>query len=225
MVSHEYRTPLAAILTSSTILQDYNDRLSDERRKSHFSTIQIQVHRLTDLLEQVLQINKAESVGLELHRDMVDFVTFCRELVDSACQLNPLRRIEFNVIGEPVEVGMDVKLIRQIISNLLSNALKYSPEEGTIWLTLTFEPEQVILEVRDEGIGIPEEDQSQLFTMYHRAKNVGDIQGTGLGLAIIKQAVEAHEGTISVESEVGKGTAFQVAIPLQNSEVSTDQKT
>lgn|GEM_PF-603797 len=222
MVSHEYRTPLAAILTSSTILQDYNDRLTDERRKSHFSTIQIQVRRLTDLLEQVLQINKAESVGLEVHRDMIDFVAFCRELVENVRQLNPFRQLDFVIDGDPVDVSVDSELIRQIVSNLLSNALKYSPEEGTIWLTLTFEPEQVILEVRDEGIGIPEEDQSQLFSMYHRAKNVGDIQGTGLGLAIIKQAVEAHQGTISVESEVGKGTAFQVAFPLQNSEVSTE---
>lgn len=222
MVSHEYRTPLAAILSSSSILQDYNHRLSDERRNAHFSTIQTQIHRLTDLLEQVLQINKAESVGLELHREMVDFVNFCRELVENARQLNMHRRIDYAVMGEPVEVGVDIKLIRQIINNLLSNALKYSPAGGTIWLTLTFEPEQVILEVQDEGIGIPEEDREQLFTMYHRAKNVGEIQGTGLGLAIIKQAVEAHEGTITVESEVGRGTTFQVMIPLSSLSPTTD---
>lgn len=219
MVSHEYRTPLAAIMTSSTILQDYNDRLTDERRKAHFSTIQTQVHRLTDLLEQVLQINKAESVGLELNREIIDIVAFCRELVENMHQLNGQRRIEFIVLGQPVLVNADMKLIRQIINNLMSNALKYSPAEGTIWVTLSFEAEQLLLEVQDEGIGIPKEDQEQLFTMYHRAKNVGDIQGTGLGLVIIKQAVEAHEGTISVESQVGKGTTFQIALPLRNGEL------
>lgn len=219
MVSHEYRTPLAAIMTSSTILQDYNHRLTDERRKAHFTTIQTQVHRLTDLLEQVLQINKAESVGLELNREIIDIVAFCRELVENMGQLNAQRRIEFMVIGQPVLVNADMKLIRQIINNLMSNALKYSPVEGTIWVTLTFEEEQLLLEVQDEGIGIPKEDQEQLFTMYHRAKNVGDIQGTGLGLVIIKQAVEAHEGTISVESQVGKGTNFQVVLPLRNGEL------
>lgn len=219
MVSHEYRTPLAAIMTSSTILQDYNDRLTDERRKAHFSTIQTQVHRLTDLLEQVLQINKAESVGLELNLEDIDMVAFCRELVENMRQLNGQRRIEFIVIGQPVLFNADMKLMRQIINNLMSNALKYSPIEGIIWVTLSFETEQLLLEVQDEGIGIPKEDQKQLFTMYHRAKNVGNIQGTGLGLVIIKQAVEAHEGTISVESQVGKGTTFQVALPLRNGEL------
>ncbi|MEP7291437.1 MAG: PAS domain S-box protein [Chloroflexota bacterium] len=214
MVSHEYRTPLAAILTSTTLLQDYYHRLTEERKLAHFSTIQIQVQRLTELLEQVLQINKAESIHLEFRRELIDFDSFCRDTIENVRQISPTQQIEYTVIGSPVEVGVDVKLARQIITNLLSNALKYSPKAGTIWLNLAFENHQVILTVRDEGIGIPEDDQNQLFTMYHRARNVGDIQGTGLGLVIIKQAVDAHEGTISVESAVGQGTTFTVTLPI-----------
>jgi PAS domain S-box-containing protein len=213
MVSHEYRTPLASILTSSSLLQDYAERLTEERRRSHFGTIQTQVQRLTELLEQVLQINKAESIHLEFKREMIDFVAFCREAVESARQISPKQHIEFAVEGEAVDIGVDVKLLRQIVTNLLSNALKYSPNDATIWMNLVFESDQVMLTVKDEGIGIPEEDLDRLFTMYHRAKNVGDIQGTGLGLAIIKQAVEAHDGTISVESTLGVGTTFAVTLP------------
>lgn len=214
MVSHEYRTPLASILTSSSLLQDYADRLTEERRRSHFGTIQTQVQRLTELLEQVLQINKAESIHLEFKREWIDFVAFCREAVESAREISPKQHVEFTVEGEPSEVGVDIKLLRQIVTNLLSNALKYSPNDATIWMSLMFEPDQVVMTVKDEGIGIPEGDLDRLFTMYHRAKNVGDIQGTGLGLAIIKQAVEAHDGTISVESTLDVGTTFTVTLPI-----------
>jgi PAS domain S-box-containing protein len=214
MVSHEYRTPLAAIMTSSSILKDYSERMTPERRVSHLETIQTQVQHLTELLDEVLQINKAETIQIEFRREKVDFVAFCRDVVRNVQQISPARQIDFTVSGDPLEVGIDTKLARQIIGNLLSNALKYSPEEKPVRLAMNFEPEQVVLKVRDEGIGIPPEDQEQLFQVYHRARNVGSIQGTGLGLVIIKQAIDAHGGSISVESTLGQGTTFTVALPI-----------
>lgn len=214
MVSHEYRTPLASILTSSTLLKDYHERMSSERRVEHLKTIQTQVERLTEMLDEVLQINKAEAVALELHRELTDLVQLCQSAVENSRQISPTRQIDYQVSGTPVALDIDGKLVRQIISNLLSNALKYSPEERPVWVSLAFETEQVVLKVRDEGIGIPLEDQAQLFSLYHRARNVGDIQGTGLGLAIIKQAVDAHHGTILVDSAAGAGTTFTIALPI-----------
>lgn len=214
MVSHEYRTPLAIILSSSSLLKDYSHRLTEEQKLARLQTIQTQVHRLTELLDEVLQINKAESIQLEFRRETIDFVLFCRDLVNNSQQISPKHQIEFSVSGEPVEVGADIKLLRQIVSNLLSNAIKYSPETSTIWFDIIFGNDQVSLVVKDQGIGIPEEDQEHLFTTYHRARNVGNIQGTGLGLAIMKQAVEAHQGTLSVESRVGTGTTFTIALPI-----------
>ncbi len=213
MVSHEYRTPLAGILTSSSLLKDYHERMSVQRRIEHLETIQTQVQRLTELLDEVLQINKAESVQLEFRRETVQLVSFCQGVIENIRQISPARRVDFAVSGVPVDVEVDTKLFRQIIGNLLSNALKYSPEDRAIWVSLAFETGQVVLKVRDEGIGIPLEDQAQLFSLYHRARNVGEIQGTGLGLAIIKQAVDAHHGTIAVESAPGAGTTFTIALP------------
>jgi signal transduction histidine kinase len=112
---------------------------------------------------------------------------------------------------------MDEKLLRQILENLLSNAIKYSPSGGNVELTLSDFSNQAVFQIRDHGIGIPAEDQQQLFETFHRATNVGTIAGTGLGLAIVKRCVDIHQGQITVESEVGVGTTFTVTLPIYNS--------
>ncbi len=111
---------------------------------------------------------------------------------------------------------LDKKLIRRIINNLVSNAIKYSPDDTTIVITLTYAAEMLALTVRDEGIGIPADDINHLFEPFHRAVNVGTISGTGLGLVIAKEAVELHGGSISLETQVGIGTTFTVRIPLES---------
>jgi signal transduction histidine kinase len=113
---------------------------------------------------------------------------------------------------------MDEKLLRQILENLLSNAMKYSSSGSRVEFTLSYLETQVVFQIRDRGIGIPNEDQQRLFETFHRATNVGTIAGTGLGLAIVKKCVDIHQGQIAVESEIGVGTTFTVTLPIYNLE-------
>jgi signal transduction histidine kinase len=123
-------------------------------------------------------------------------------------------KLEYTVSEGSHEVELDRKLIRQIINNLVSNAIKYSPEGKVIRINLEYTASEVILKISDEGIGIPEADLRHLFEPFHRATNVGTISGTGLGLVITREAVELHSGTIGVESQQGVGTTFIIRIPI-----------
>jgi PAS domain S-box-containing protein len=213
MISHEFRTPLATIQSSTDLVKHYGPKMSAERKDDHLNTIQSQVQHLTTMLDDILTISKAESVGLDFKPKSADLYALCSGLV-SEHQQNAAdsRRIVFS--GTPITAVVDEKLLRQAIGNLLSNAVKYSPEGSSIYLDLTRKQEQVTICVRDQGIGIPKEDQEQLFQTFHRAENVGNVTGTGLGLAITRHAVELHGGSIRVESEVGAGTTFTVTLPL-----------
>jgi len=110
---------------------------------------------------------------------------------------------------------MDEKLLRHILSNLISNAIKYSPQGGTVSFDVTCNADAVLFRISDQGIGIPEEDLPHLFESFYRAGNVGNVSGTGLGLSIVKRSVDRHGGIIEVESLPGKSTTFRVTIPLQ----------
>ncbi len=214
MVSHEFRTPLAAIQTSGDLLKYYWDRMSEERKREHLEKIEAQIRLLTGMLEDILMISKAEVVGEDYRPERIDVEPLCRALVDELrTAFGAHQAIHVSVYGQARSVEADPKLLRQAVANLLSNAIKYSPEGSSIYLNLFYEPDQIRLQVRDNGIGIPKEDQKRLFDLFHRAENVGNRQGTGLGLAIVKRSVEAHGGTIQVQSEIGKGTVFTIAIP------------
>lgn len=217
-ISHEYRTPLAIIQSSSSLLRQYYRRLSDERRLEHFEKIQSQIGRMIELLDEVLEINKSEVVGIEFNPVLADVKAFCTEIVKDYELVSTTHQLKFTTSGPPKLIHVDKKLFRQIASNLISNAIKYSPDGSTIQIILIFGEQNIYFRVIDEGRGIPREDIPNLFTVFHRASNVGQVAGTGLGLAIVKRAVEAHEGTITVSSELGKGTTFSVSIPiLENS--------
>jgi signal transduction histidine kinase len=124
------------------------------------------------------------------------------------------RDIELRMTAvDPLMVELDPKLFQRVLENLLTNALKYSPEDTPIHLELDDADEQVVIQIRDHGIGIPKEDMPGLFEAFHRANNVGDRQGTGLGLAIVKRAVDAHHGTVVVETELDAGTNFRITLP------------
>ena len=214
MVSHEFRTPLAMIQSSSDLLKFYSDRLNNERKLEHLDAIQLQVKRLTGLLDEILVISRAESVGLEFHLEQTDLQVFCNSIVQEFQVMAATHRVDFSITGDCVLAYIDTKLIRQALTNLLLNAVKYSSEGSTVHLMLSCTPAHALIRITDQGIGIPEEDQKDLFEIFHRARNVGAIQGTGLGLAIVKQAVEAHGGTIGVESKIGVGTTFTITLPL-----------
>jgi PAS domain S-box-containing protein len=214
MVSHEFRTPLAIILSSVGLLQRYNNRMEDEKRLEHLQQIQTQVGHLAGLLDDVLTLSRAEALGISITGETVDLEVFCNEIVKEIQQTTQKHEIQYTVSGKNRPIMIDMKLLRQAITNLLSNAVKYSPQGGLVTLNLIYENDQVVITCKDQGIGIPEADQKRLFEVFHRARNVGNIPGTGLGLPIVKRAIEAHGGTITVESEVGTGTTLILRIPF-----------
>ena len=149
----------------------------------------------------------------------LDLVSFCRQLVEELQLLADRQQtIEFSYSGTNTEVYVDKKLLRQVSTNLLSNALKYSAQNSKIDFQLTFAEEGVIFQIQDRGIGIPPEDRSKLFEPFHRGNNVGSLPGTGLGLAIVKKSVDLQQGEIRVESQLGVGSTFIVKLPLKKAE-------
>lgn len=215
MVSHEFRTPLASIQSSTELVSHYADRMDETRKQEHFGQIIAQVSHLTDLLDDVLTIGRADFIALQMNAVLTRIDQFCRELIDEMTVFSSTHPVELAITGDCLEVPIDPKLMRQIIMNLLSNAFKYSHQGAPVEFDLRCEDDQFVLRVKDQGIGIPAEDQPHLFENFHRGNNVGTTPGTGLGLAIVKRAVEAHRGTIGVESAVGKGTTFVVSIPIR----------
>ncbi len=214
MASHEFRTPLTTILSSAELLKRYSHKWGEEKKLSHLQHIQAAVKHMTALLNDVLLIGKAEAGKLEFNPISLDVTKFCTELVEEIQLTTDTHHIDFHTQGECHNACMDEKLLRHILSNLLSNAIKYSPAGGNVHFDLIFDQGNAVFQIQDQGIGIPETEQEQLFNSFHRASNVGNISGTGLGLAIVKKAVDLHAGNITVDSEVGVGTTFIVTIPL-----------
>jgi signal transduction histidine kinase len=221
MTSHEFRTPLATILSSTELLEHYSHKWAEERKLSHLRRIQVAVKHMTELLNDVLLIGKAEAGKLEFEPTPVNLVQFCRGLVEDIQVSTDNHTVAFCSQGQCPNACMDQKLLRHILSNLLSNAIKYSPQGGTVYFDLVCNQEVATFQVRDEGIGVPVADQAQLFAPFHRASNVGTISGTGLGLAIVKKSVDLHSGKLTIETEVGVGTTFIVTIPLNKLDINT----
>lgn len=215
MASHEFRTPLSVIKFSAALLRDYGSKWSEEKKEKQLQRIQAAADSMNHLLEEVLTLGRAESGKLEFNPAPLDAVSFCQELVEALQNTAGAQHsLTFSSSGNCTSACLDDKLLWHIFNNLLSNAIKYSPQGSTVFFTLSCEESLLCFQVRDEGIGISQEDQQSLFEPFNRASNVGDIPGTGLGLAIVKKAVELHGGQIEVDSEIGRGTAFTVTLPL-----------
>lgn len=214
MVSHEFRTPLALIQTSTDLLYSYYDRISSERRNELIMRIQSQIQQLTTLLEDVLTVAKADTVGLVLDFSIVDVHALCQDVIASvmAASAEP-RQITLKTDSGTFFAEIDRKLFGQVFTNLLSNALKFSAPDQQVQVSLTGFTQRILIQVRDYGIGISPNDLPNLFDAFYRAPNAADYEGTGLGLAVVRRAVDAHHGTITVESAPGKGSTFTVAIP------------
>nr|WP_295784369.1 7TM diverse intracellular signaling domain-containing protein [Rhodoferax sp.] len=214
MTSHEFRTPLATILSAQDLLQSYSDRLPQDEKLELYDMIRAGVNRMTRMLERILLLGQAEAHMLECKPQDIDLAALCAELVAEAKTQQPASRCEVFVDCAPElhDRQFDDTLLRHIFGNLLSNAIKYSPVGGQVRLKVCAQGTQTVFEVSDQGIGIPHDEIEDLFESFHRASNVGDIQGTGLGLAIVKQAVDLHGGTVQVHSTVGQGTRFTVRL-------------
>lgn len=213
--SHELRTPLAAIQSSAELLERFQERWPVEKREALFRRIQANVRVMTRLLDDVLLLGRAEPGNGVFHPQPIDPYALVGSVLDEVrLGAGVQHRLIFRgEIGEVPLVG-DEKLLRIVLTNLLNNAVKYSPA-GSVVLTRAWqEGERLVLSVSDRGIGIPEADLPRLFEPFHRASNVEARSGTGLGLAIVKRIVDLHAGTIDVTSVEGEGTTFTLGLPF-----------
>jgi signal transduction histidine kinase len=216
MFSHDFRNPLATILSSINLLRDYADRMDEKRRLAHMNRVDASVRQLLHMLDDMLIITQMESGKLEFKPELLGVEQFFQHIVEEFQIIHAEThtfRME-SLFSDPMMA--DPRLLRQIAANLISNAVKYSPQGSEVGISLGYLQGQFLFSVQDRGIGIPEKDQAELFSVFHRGSNVGTISGTGLGLTIVKQAVELHNGTLQLESEVGQGTKVTVLIPFSD---------
>jgi PAS domain S-box-containing protein len=213
VASHEFRTPLAAILSSIELLDDYGARLPDDERREIVGQIKSAVARMNKMVDQVLVTSRLESGSFAFEprpRNIPDLMVEVAAEMDQAHRQSSRIAVRCDGIDRPRLV--DAKLISHILVNLLGNALKYSPPDSAVTCTATVEGDRLRFAVTDKGIGIPPADLPRLFESFHRGTNVGNVQGTGIGLHIVKECVQLHRGTIAVESVVGRGATFHVDV-------------
>lgn len=215
MTSHEFRTPLATILSSAELLRFYGDRMPAQERLDVITSIESSVQRMTQMLDRVLVLGRSEAGMLEFAPRRQDLAALCRHICHEtrAAQTGGTHTVVLRLSPEVIEGWFDDRLLHHALGNLLSNAIKYSPQGGDVVVEVVASGDAVQITVQDSGIGIPEAELPHLFTSFHRASNVGDIKGTGLGLAIVKTAVALHGGNLSVRSEVLCGTCFSLHLP------------
>ena len=217
MASHEFRTPLTIIDGHAQRLNKLKDRISSEEVAARAAKMRAAVLRMTHLIDNLLTSTRLveSGAGPYFHPQEVDL----RELLHEVCQLHreisPGSTVIENFGDRSLLMVGDPKLLSQVFDNLLSNAIKYSPGTGTATITARAEDEQLVVEVADNGIGIPAGDINHLFERYYRGSNVSGIVGTGVGLNLVKMVVDLHSGEISVESEEGKGSRFTVRLPIK----------
>lgn len=213
MASHEFRTPLSTILSSISLLEQYRTTETQDKRDKHIRRINASVGEMVSILEEFLSLEKIEEGKVEVKRTNFNL----KELLENVCSKfnNSLKAGQtINCYHEGAEeTALDKNFTDHILTNLISNAVKYSPE-GTKVLVNTFvDNDKVKLRIKDQGIGISTEDQQHLFERFFRASNTGEIKGTGLGLHIVKRYIDLMEGTIRVESKTDEGSEFTVILP------------
>jgi signal transduction histidine kinase len=225
VISHEFRNPLNSILFSSELLERYGNTVEPDRRNLYFRRIHGAVHRMNQLLDDVLIMGEADAGKLDYKPAPMDLKQFCQELLSEIQpEEAPICPVEFiyHVLGmsssalssSDVNPSLDRKLLNHILGNLLSNAVKYSTPGMPVKFQVLVSEEEILFKIQDQGIGIPEADRASLFSDFHRASNVKAIPGTGLGLSIVKQCVEIHGGTVELDSIENQGSTFRVRLPI-----------
>jgi PAS domain S-box-containing protein len=215
MVCHEFRNPLNNIALSASSLSRYDIQLSAEQKLEYLTGIADNVERMTQMIDDILVIGKIEAKRLEVRRIPIELVQFCRDLIAEIQSMTP-QPLKLMSRSKHLIAELDEQLLRSILSNILSNSIRYSPCDKAVYLKLFRHRGWVVFQVKDEGLGILPEDQPHLFDPFHRGRNVSNIPGTGLGLNIVKRFVDLHCGKIEVESKVGLGTTFTVRLPMQD---------
>ncbi len=215
-ISHEFRTPMTTIMSSAQLMDRFISKGGDvERLKRHTATIQKNVQALIELMNDVLMVERLDSKKHDIDLQPINIGEFFADIVEDArIGIGRNHQFEYKTNTLPDELMIDKKLLKQIVGNLLSNAFKYSEHGKTVFLIVFVDDEKLKITVKDQGIGIPEENQKNLFDSFFRAKNVTNIEGTGVGLTILSKSLDLLGGTISFESKEGEGTTFFVSIPL-----------
>ena len=215
MASHEFRTPLSAILSSAILIGKHSGPDTKARREKYVTRIRNNVKSLVDILNDFLSIDLLDEGKVKVNPNRFDLVLFSKILIDEMeGQKEEGQKIILEHSNIEIIVYMDSKLLSHILINLLSNALKYSKEGQSVTMKISLTKTETIIQVKDTGIGIPEDDQKNLFSRFFRGANVGHIPGTGLGLNIVKQYTEILGGTVSFESKIGEGTSFFLKFPI-----------
>lgn len=216
LVSHEFKTPLSGILTSAALIARYTQTDQQDRREKHLKTIQSKVKYLDNILNDFLSVERLESGKATYKFDVFPLSKVVNEVIYSANMLlKEGQRIKYPENIDHIFLRFDEKILELSLTNLVNNAIKYSPEFTTIDFEVEEKGERLIIKITDQGIGIPKEEQKFVFNKYFRAENALLIQGTGIGLNIVKSHLENLDGTISFESEKDKGSTFIISIPLQ----------
>ncbi|SKC43641.1 PAS domain-containing sensor histidine kinase [Ohtaekwangia koreensis] len=215
IASHEFRTPLSTVLSSASLINQYNDRGEKEKVDKHVQRIKSSVNHLTSILNDFLSLGKLEEGVIDINKESIHL----KEFVDGVHEelspvLKPGQTLDIAYETSLNEIYSDPRILRNILFNLISNASKYSDAGKEIVLKFENVDNNFVFSIHDRGIGIPEEDQKHLFDRFFRASNAGNVQGTGLGLNIVRRYIELLEGTISFASEHGKGSIFTVTIPI-----------
>ncbi|MFC5412079.1 ATP-binding protein [Larkinella bovis] len=216
MASHEFRTPLSAIMTSADLLNKYTTTEQQDKRNRHIQRIKASVNHLNDILEEFLSVGKLEEGKIEASYSLFNLYELVSTVVtDMQGMLKPGQTIQIkrDCTGK---VWLDPSLVRKMLVNLLSNAVKYSRENQSIRVNLQCRDDSVRISVQDEGIGMSEDDQKHLFERFYRAKNATTIQGTGLGLHIVAQYLALLNGTIDFQSHLNHGTTVTLSFRHEN---------
>ncbi|HEY6160617.1 MAG TPA: PAS domain-containing sensor histidine kinase [Bacteroidia bacterium] len=216
MASHEFRTPLATILSSLSLVRQYGEQNDKEKQVKHINRIKTSVNSLTDILNDMLSISKLEEGKITATIETFDIQELANEVLQEMQAIAKTGQTLDYVHKGSSQVTSDKKILKHILFNLCSNAIKFSPENSPIRFSTSVADGWITIKIRDEGMGISKEDQEHLFERFFRAQNATNVQGTGLGLNIVARYIELLDGTIDLESELEKGTTFTIQIPDNN---------
>ena len=218
MASHEFRTPLSTVLSSASILGKYTQTEEQDKRERHITKIKDSVKHLNELLEDFLSLGKLEEGKITTEFTLIDVKDFLHDVVDEMkIILKPGQKILQQVKGS-LHFSTDKRLLKNILINLIGNAIKFSKEEKPVWVSANVNGDILEISIKDEGIGISKEDQQHLFTSFFRGKNAENIQGTGLGLHIVSRYLNLISGDVKIDSELGKGTTITIILPFMKNE-------
>lgn len=213
MASHEFRTPLATILSSLSLIKNYMETKDTEKQLKHIDRMKSAISHLTDLLEDTLSIGKIEEGKIQFTPEKILIDEFSSMLVQEMQLIAKIGQVINYSHNGHSEVVNDRKVLKRIMLNLISNAIKFSKENTEVCVSTTTNDKSFILIVKDEGMGISEQDQERLFERFFRTENAFNIQGTGLGLNIVAKYIELLNGTIDVKSKINEGSVFTVNLP------------